>query len=325
MRRLAPLLLAGMTVIVAPAAAVTDGPLDEARDVMQRVDFRGRLRVSWQESGRTRSEVLDVRGSRGEVTIKGRGHDVAHGSPWVVGHARGWDVLWPGGLAARPPGMGRKYTAIRGAGPIVAGRTTELVEVREGRGVRERLALDTETGLLVQREQLAADGTVTRRLAFETVEIGTTPPPPPRTADTAEPDVGPLKVSLPAPYRAPRQLAGGYERVGVYRQAGAVHVLYSDGLYGLSVFEQAGALDRGDMPEGDAVSVRGRKGQRYSWAGGHVVVWQAGPATWTVVGDGPEDQVLAAARSLPEAPGLSVSQRLRQQCRRLVEAVSGRL
>ena len=324
MNRVLPLVVTLGFVVTpaAPALGGSDGPLDDAREVMQRVPFRGRLTIAWTDAGAPRTASIGVRGGDGVVTIDGATDAVASGTRRLLRHGDAWDLLWPGGLAGAPPGVQRKYSMSRSAGPVVAGRSTELVEVREGSVVRERLALDTETGLLLQREQLASDGSTVRRLVFETIEIGTPPPPHPDAGHVM--DVRPLKVSLPAPYSAPKRLGAGYERVGVYRHGGVVHVLYSDGLYGLSVFEQAGRLDRSAMPAGESVPLGPRTGHRYTWAGGHVVLWQAGPTAWTVVGDGPEDQILAAARSLPAAPAISLSQRLRQECRRLVEALSGR-
>ena len=51
---------------------------------------------------------------------------------------------------------------------------------------------------------------------------------------------------------APARLADGYTRVGVFRRDGVVQVLYSDGIYDLSVFERRGVLDRRELgpPEG---------------------------------------------------------------------------
>ena len=89
-------------------------------------------------------------------------------------------------------------------------------------------------------------------------------------------------------------LSGGYALVGVLRHTGVVQVVYSDGLHSLSVFEQAGTLDVGRLPRsGEAVSMPLGQGVRYGWPGGQVITWQSGHATFTVVGDGPADDLLA--------------------------------
>ena len=325
MKPLGPLLLL-LGVVAAPVvpAGASDGPLDEARDVMQQLDFRGRVAVRWEDSGGQRTASIGVSAGGGVVTIDGPTDAVASGTRRLVRHGDAWDLLWPGGIASAPPRMLRKYVVSHGTGPIVAGRPTKLVEVRHGEAVRERLALDGETGLLLLREQFGSDGRITRQLVFESVEMGSRPPRPPAVSADAKPEVRLVTHRLPAPYVTPMRLAGSYQRVGVYRHADAVHVLYSDGLYGLSVFQQAGRINWGALPAGVAVRIGDGRGHRYSWAGGHVVLWESGSTAWTVVGDGPVDQVVTAARSMPSARSLSTTQRLRQHCRRFVEAISGR-
>jgi hypothetical protein len=65
------------------------------------------------------------------------------------------------------------------------------------------------------------------------------------------------------------------------------------------------------------------KGLRFVWAGGQVVLWQAGSAAYTVVGDGGSDDVLSAARSVPAGRSLSTWQQVRQTCGDIVRAVAG--
>lgn len=323
MKPFVPLLILGLVAAPVAPAGATDGPLDEARDVMQQLDFNGRVTVRWDDSGVPRTVSIGVRAGDGVVTIDGPTDAVASGTRRLVRHGDAWDLLWPGGMASAPPGMLRKYVVSEARGPVVAGRPTKLVEVRLGTALRERLALDVETGLLLQREQFGPDGEATRQLVFESVEMGSTPPRTPSPSGKGA-DVRPVTRSLPPPYVTPMRLAGSYERVGVYRQADAVHVLYSDGLYGLSVFEQPGRINWDALPAGETVRIGGGRGHRYSWAGGHVVLWESRSTAWTVVGDGPLDQVVAAARSLPSARSLSTMQRLRQHSRRFVETISGR-
>jgi hypothetical protein len=101
-------------------------------------------------------------------------------------------------------------------------------------------------------------------------------------------------------------------------------VVYSDGLHSLSVFEQVGQLDSADLPRpAEAVQVGSAHALRYSWPGGDVITWQSGPAAYTVVGDGPDAEVLAVANSLPRAGSLSLEQRFLSTCRRLVEELTG--
>src|SRR5947207_10231670 len=124
-------------------------------------------------------------------------------------------------------------------------------------------------------------------------------------------------------YQAPTSLTGGYQRVGMVQRSGALQVVYSDGIYSLSVFEQTGRLSGGAVPpDGEVVGVGTTNGWRYAWAGGQIVVWQSGPAIYTVVGEAATDEVLAAARSLPRPAKLSSWQRVRRHLTAVMRAVS---
>jgi hypothetical protein len=163
-----------------------------------------------------------------------------------------------------------------------------------------------------------------RVVSFESIEIGPISGlRPPRV----QKDEQPHQLSpdhLGAPYRAPEALADGYRRVAVLREQAVVQAVYSDGLHSLSVFEQVGQLDEGDLPRpAEAVQVGSARGLRYSWPGGDVITWQSGPATYTVVSDGAETEMLAAAGSLPHAGSLSTGQRFLSTCRRLIEELTG--
>jgi anti-sigma factor RsiW len=133
-------------------------------------------------------------------------------------------------------------------------------------------------------------------------------------------------AAVGAPFRAPDALPGGYRRVGMYRQDGDLHALYRSGGSSLVVFEQPAHLDRKAMPPGgELVSLGSWMGVAYAWPGGHAVTWQRDGTVYTVVGDGPTDDVITAAGSLPAPRPLSLRQRVRRACRGMVEAFSGLL
>jgi len=201
-----------------------------------------------------------------------------------------------------------------------------VVEIRRNEAVLERILLDAQTDLLLARDQFDAQGNAVRTLAFESVQVGTptAPPAEPRSPSQHAPRaVAPERLASLA--AAPGTLADGYERMGIYRTGAVQHVLYSDGLYELSVFEQQGRLRQADVPPaGEPVAVRGASGWRYAWAGGQVVVWSAGGKVFTAVTDAPADQVLAAVRSLPNPSGrrLSLLGKVRRACQALMEPLS---
>ena len=120
-------------------------------------------------------------------------------------------------------------------------------------------------------------------------------------------------------------LADGYQRLGTYRSGSVVQVLYSDGLYDLSLFEQRGRLRRSDLPgAGERVAVGKATGWRYPWPGGQLVLWSAGGKVYTAVSDAPADQVLTAVRSLPAAGRgeLSLLGKIRRATQALMEPLA---
>lgn len=131
-------------------------------------------------------------------------------------------------------------------------------------------------------------------------------------------------AAVSAPFHAPDSLAGGYHRVGQYRQGADMGVLYSDGNHRMVLFEQAAHLDGHAMPPGGQLVALGAwTGVVYGWAGGRAVTWQRGGTVFTVAGDGAEADVMAAAGSMPGPRSLSMDQRVRRVCRGMVEAFSG--
>ena len=300
-------MLAAVTVGV-PALAGND-PLADARDAVTRLRFTAEVSVEWVDEIGSHRSVLTLQSDRGHVRIDGPGDEA---------------VLWSSGtsLLALPPAS-RKYDMRSGPGGEVAGRPTVAVEIRSGGAVRERLAVDRDSGLVLERVQLDAAGRPLRTVRVEWLAMSTPSVPTPTTiAGQQGRRVAP--ASLPARYRTPPELPGGYARVGAYWRGEMAHLLYSDGLHGVSVFAQRGSLDGDDLPAGARrVQVGERTAFAYAWPSGEAVTWTAGGVVYTVVGDGPAEDVLTVARSLPEPPSTSMLTRLRQRCRVVAELVLG--
>jgi anti-sigma factor RsiW len=122
----------------------------------------------------------------------------------------------------------------------------------------------------------------------------------------------------------PLRLEGDYQRLGVYRRGDVVHEFFSDGVHTLSVFAEAGDLDDGSLPaNGRAVVVHDKLARHFEWPGADVLVWESGGVVYTAVGNGPAEDVQAAAASMPASEKLSVGERLRRGCRALVDAITG--
>lgn len=308
----------------AALAGGSDNPLEQARIAAERLSFNGLVEVTWSDAGGSHSDAVFVQAAAGALEVRGETTLMAEGDQSRLVRRQGgeWDLLWSGSL--RSPGRpdaSAKYQLAAVGHAATAGRPTSVNEVREGTAVRERLYLDDQTGLLMKREQLDATGSPERVVGFVTFsldEATPTPQPPSTPVDRSARLMSPTDLSSSFP--APVSLDQGYQRVGIFGEQGVVHVLYSDGFYDLSVFEQRGRLDGRDVPSaGRQVVVGGRRGWAYAWPGGHLLLWHAGHTTYTVVSDAPIDHLVAAARSLPVAnPPSSLVDRLRRACRALV-------
>ena len=325
-RSVAAVALAAGLAVPMPAGAGGPAPLEQARHAAEHTSFEGVLEVRWRDGEATRSERLQVEAAGGSLMVRGAnlvmarpqfGRLLSHGGG-------GWEEMWLPSLAPTPrPDGEAKYRTTAGVnGPPVAGRPTRVVEVHQGGRLLERLFLDTQTNLLLERDQYDPAGQVVRRLAFESLTIDPDAPPPSVPKSPAH--HAPKKVAGNG-LNAPSSLADGYERMGAYRSGSVLQVLYSDGLYDISLFEQNGRLRRSDLPPaGERVSVGEATGWRYPWPGGQLVVWSAGGKVFTAVSDAPVDQVLTAVRSLPQVPnrGLSLLGKVRRAAQSLLQPLS---
>jgi anti-sigma factor RsiW len=139
------------------------------------------------------------------------------------------------------------------------------------------------------------------------------------TATTAAPR--PLE-GLPAPFRAPLELAGDYHLVQAFGRGDTVHLVYQQGHHALSVFEAAGEVEWSSLPsdgerhdDGDVSLWEGDVGE------GHVVVLEHDGLAATIVGDDDSD-VLDAARSLPGPRSLSLLQQAQRTCSETLDSLS---
>jgi len=319
---------AGASATAAGEQAAGGDPFDRARTAAARVSFTGEVEVRWFDGRTERHEQLTVQSAEGSMLLRGGNQVMVSATSERLVQREGgeWDLLWPPVLErADGPDPGLKYQTTEHDGPVVAGRETTVVDVRQQDVLREQVFLDRVTDLLLQRRQFDEKGATTRVVGFTSLVIDsrtTRPVSPVKTADLAPESVpvGSLSSAM-----APDRLADGYARLGVYKRDGTVQVLYSDGIYELSVFERRGALDRRDLgKDGGPVQVGNAAGWRYAWPGGQVVLWQAGGTVYTVVSDAPLDQVLTAARDLPvpAARKPSALERLRSIARTLIQPLA---
>ncbi len=321
-RCLAACSLVGALVPVAPAGALP-GPvlvaanemmavelLERAREAAETHPFEGTVRVEWRDDHQLHSEEVPVRSSGGVLRF---GDDVVGaGARRMVQHGNdGWLTLWAHDVATLGPSPGAKYELAVQPGPDVASRPTDMVAVHLAGSNRlsERLYVDRHSGLLLGRELLDSRGVPYRTVAFTAIE---TPAAAVEIAVAGAPRVTRSEVPSPArhlkaPWKLKSRIGTGYRLVGTYRANGVVQQFFSDGLHGLSVFEQRGHLQgaetdpAGERGGGREVEIAGHTMWAYAASVGEAVVWESDGVVYTALTDAPWSDLAAAVGDLPHA------------------------
>lgn len=292
-----------------PAQANAVELLDRAREAAQTQSFEGVVAVEWRDGPQRRTEDVSVRSAGG--VLRFGDEVVGAGARRMVHGADGWLSLWGHDVATLGPSPTAKYRLAIEPGPTVAARPTDVVAVQlvAASRPRERLYVDRQSGLLLRRELLDAHGDPYRSVAFTTISSGGTievaaAGTTPRITKSQEP--APAR-HLRAPYKLKSRIGDGYRKVGAYKAGGVVQQFYSDGLHGLSVFEQRGHLRSaetglaGETGSGRRVEIAGRTMQAYSASVGDAVVWESDGVVYTAVTDAPWSDLADAVRDLPHA------------------------
>ena len=301
---IAALAAVGLADAGLPAVAGQADPAEQllsgARRAAEEHDFAGVLEVTWSDGSGSRSQEVPVSNTGGVLALGDEGQVVVAGPRRFVHETQGWFAVWSSQDQPAAPSPSEKWELRMRDGPVVAGRVTREVEAADraqGR-VRERFYSDASTGILLRREQLDRDGDTVRAVGF--VRIGDTPgelfgvvPADAPRAPLGSVARQPQSIdSVGAPFRAPGSAGDGFRLAGRYRDAdGTVQLFYSDGLFGVSVFEQEGELDWSGLPEGEARTVGDHDARQYRTPTGVVTVWQSGDVVYTAVADAPVDQL----------------------------------
>ncbi len=326
-----PVLLVLGLVAFSPSSAAAQGDddtvamslLHRALQAASTVSYSGvQVVATWSSSGSS-TRVIEVSqrpGGLRSLTVRGAGAQAATTTRWPA----------PGGTQLNSSDaldlIAAAFQVRLGGQARVAGRPASIVVAsRDGR-VAAQLWVDEATGLLLRQERYDPQGRLIRMSGFLDVDVapgspaGSTALPGPAAAGPLM--AGPVTAALlPRPRAAtgqtgavtiarrlgcslPAALPGGFRMVDARTVAAgvsggqAVHLTYSDGLSGLSVFAQDGRLP--------AVGVPGL--ERQSWDGVAVyvgrdwpvrVVWQGDGEVMTTVSDAPLDEVRAVVTALP--------------------------
>ncbi|MCA1845844.1 MAG: hypothetical protein LC792_22155 [Actinobacteria bacterium] len=284
--------------------------LDRAREAAQTQPFDGVVTVEWRDGQQRHSEQVPFHSAGGVMRF---GDEVVGtGARRMVHGTDGWLSLWGHDVATLGPSPAAKYHLGVEPGPEVAGRPTEMVVVQVigTARPRERLYIDRQSDLLLRRELLDSHGDPYRSVAFTTITSGSgtveaaAAGSTPQAKHSQEP--APAR-HLKAPYKVKGRIGAGYRRVGSYKAGGVVQQFFSDGLHGLSVFEQRGHLTgaetdlAGETGSGRQVEISGRTMRAYSASVGEAVVWESDGVVYTAVTDAPWSDLAAAVRDLPHA------------------------
>ena len=291
--------------------------VEEARNAA----FDARLLVVAFDTDGPSVVELEVSQSRGDLRV-------SHGEAWALGRsrARGYftqagELLQLGSVESpgfRPVRLTSKYAVRSVPSQDLDTGPAEPIEVieRDRQVLRERLYVDRGTGLVVRRETFDGAGEPVRLAVFTQVRLrdqpmrgvaavdeGGTRAPTPLTDES-------LAILADVGWRVPKELPAGFELQGGYAlpesEGGSMHLVYSDGLYTLSLYEQFGRLDS-DSLQG-AVPVSWGDVHAFTWPGSQPerMVWSGDGLTFTVVSDAPADALVEVTSELPhgQAPSL---------------------
>lgn len=320
-----------LTVPSLTAGAVQPPPVEEWRPLLARAmyasrvqPYRGTVIILAFDGPRLRlAEVEVVHDPDAGLELRGGG--------WVLGHTgsdaylvRAGEVLDLGEIPDRGfrlDDLTRKYT-LRTEPPLpldTGVATPVVVEESDGGRARERLYVDATTGLVVRRETYGPQGALERLVAFTELELGPTDIGGPSGSvrrDRGHPVALADTDLLGEGWVAPAQLPGGYQLEAVYRLPGvpdpSLHLVYGDGLYTLSLYEQQGSLDADALHGAVADELGGARVYRWPGAQPARLVWSADGVTFTLVSDAPSDHLEAVVTALPHQPTGGLLARVRR-------------
>ncbi|RFU39078.1 hypothetical protein DZF91_24300 [Actinomadura logoneensis] len=283
---------------------------------------------------RAAADAADDVSYEGERVLTTWGRHGTHTSQARVEHVAGTAV--PVGVTqATIALLDRNYTLVRRPDGTMCGRRAAVVEARRADGsTAGRFWIDADTGLMLHRELLDAEGRAVVVVGFNTFRVVTpaalqrtpvrgtsvradepgeaVPGPYPTTAGRMTPVPSEVRLTAeqvnelrrngwPVPHRLPGRLALYDVRRSTVPSGGeALHLSYSDGLAVVSVFVQHGGLNERGLSGWTRERLDGRPAYRRDTVRNWVVE-QRGDYVYTVLTDAPESTASAVAEAFPEA------------------------
>lgn len=290
-------------IVEAPPSGAQKTPEDQAEQLLQdaraasaEADFTGVVQVEWVDPTGRHREQVEARSVGGVLELQDHRDVYGHNDQRLVQSDGGYTSMGNSHAGGELPSPTPKWDLRVSGSHRVAGRATLVIKASDPDTgtARERVYVDRSTHLVLRREQLDSRGHVQRAIGFVRVNqakyLGSHKPKVPRSQENLQPE---RLRNLPKGYLAPKRVGDRYELLGQYRRPdGTVQLFYSDGIFGLSMFEQRGELDWGALPPGATVrSIGGHEARQYATPGGEVLVWTAAGTIFTSVSDAPSDEV----------------------------------
>lgn len=223
------------------------------------------------------------------------------------------------------PEVGHSYdVSVAGRARLLTGPAIAVAFHREG-VLRERLFVDDATGLVVRRETHDGLGVPVRVTALTDLRVTTVDVEAldatggPALGQRTRLSPGEVREMAGHGWEVPTTVGDGFDlRAGFAVDDGAaVQLVYSDGLYTLSVLEQPGSVDAAAL---DGAVRTHRDGiPIYRWPGAEPerMVWNGHGHTFTAVTDAPSDVLMAAVGDLPHDRVPTLPTRIRRGFARL--------
>ncbi len=279
------------------------------RTATAQTNFSGEVTVAWRNAdGRLKHSTVDVRAANGVVEVTDDGQVVLdEGDHTFLQDDLGWTSPVSEPTPEHRPSPDARWKLVVRHGTSHDRDVSTVMATRRDGSVAARVVIDDATHLPLARQVLDTHGRVLR--AFEFVSIDLDPGDVAPVAAAVPSDASHTATAIdhvPSGYHAPDVAGAGYALVSQSRHDDGVHLVYSDGLFTVSVTEQRGDLDWDAMPSGGVTTdVDGLHARRYVEAAGDVLVWERDGVVYTCVSDAPTDVLASMAAGLTPERGVA--------------------
>lgn len=331
----AAVVLAATTSIAgaSPASEAPDALLADAFAAPEHVSYSGTVEITKVGAHGAESSVFDIEhrapdrtrktysapsnvGGDSVVTVGNRSYDIDVKRSRVVASEN--DALTdPVSFSANYLLLRRNYTAVAKDDDTFAGRPTNVVALVSDYSHRAMVVIriDRSTKIVLDKQQFSSDGTLVGEMRFIRVKYAGTMPDSDFAVPTNLPQVAGAKRGVPSesidalvaqagfaahnPKFLPLGFAPVEGSVETIQGVRTLHLLYSDGVRTVSLFENSNAPSA-DLSRyhAQATRIAGRDGQ-YAEAGPTTILaWTNGNLTCTLVGEMQLDELQKIAASI---------------------------